>query len=53
MSSYEAFGSYHSDYESYAIAMVYLNFNIIVSVIGSVICSMILLVKNRKKHSSV
>lgn len=51
LSSYEGLRS--PDYESYAIAMLILKFNIIVSITGSVICSIILLVKNRKKHSSV
>ncbi|PLT28655.1 hypothetical protein [Peribacillus deserti] len=47
LDSYEAFRS--SDYESYAIALLVLKFNIIVSIIGSVICSIFLIVKNRKK----
>ncbi|RID86142.1 hypothetical protein D1953_10240 [Peribacillus asahii] len=39
------------DYETYAIAMFVLKFDIIVSVIGSLLCSTILIVKYRKKHT--
>ncbi|MEC2078458.1 hypothetical protein [Metabacillus fastidiosus] len=49
ISSYEAFGGYHSDYESYAIAMMFLKFNIIVSIVGSFISFIILFLKNQKK----
>ncbi|MGE7602484.1 hypothetical protein ACQKL5_08220 [Peribacillus sp. NPDC097675] len=41
----------HPDAETYGIVMLEVQINVMVSFIGSLLCSIILLVKNRKKRS--